>query len=198
MGSIIIVGSNSGKSYYIAEGTITPSIQVNDQSDSIQMLNISTYSITDASNVVLAHHGFRHSRGGPDPINYQTVVGYLSRPGITITLGTGGNVGPTATISPDPGYYAMIPTTSVIQVTGTVASGETITVAIGLKTGSGAIYVGTFSYTSTGIYVVDPHYLGAASSFPSGTQVTQMLVYAASSATVTGAGVIFGVAGVEN
>ncbi|MGC8584374.1 MAG: hypothetical protein ACP5MH_11715 [Thermoproteus sp.] len=100
------------------------------------------------------------------------------------------------TISPDPGYYAIVPLGVSITVGGTLAAGETITVSITFNLDNNTTTSVTKQYTATGTY-----YLTDADFFSlwaDGVHIRSILVQAASSAATTSATVTVSVRGIQH
>jgi hypothetical protein len=140
-------------------------------------------------------HGSRHSRGGADPINFGTALALFLK-SASPTLGTSGTLGAASTISPDPGYYAIVPLGISITIGGTLASGETITVVITFNLDNKTTTSVTKQYTATGTnYLADADFF---SLWANGVHITSISVQAASSAATTSAKVTVSVRGIQH
>jgi hypothetical protein len=111
------------------------------------------------------------------------------------TLGTGGALGSEISLTPDPGYVRIVPLGVRINVGGTFASGESVTVRITLYFDDGTSAYVDKTYTATGVY-----YLTDADFFSvwkSGVGATRIGVRAGSSAAATSVTVTVTVRGVQ-
>jgi hypothetical protein len=140
-------------------------------------------------------HAARHSRGGADPINFGTALALFLK-SASPTLGTSGTLGAASVISPDSGYYAVVPLGISITVGGTLAAGETITVKITFNLDNNTTTSITKQYTATGTdYLTDADFF---SLWANGVHITSISVQAASSAATTSATVTVTVRGIQH
>jgi hypothetical protein len=119
-------------------------------------------SLVDAieqSYSLAASHGSRHRRGGEDPIDYSQVM-RLFKKAASPQLGTGGALGPAASISPDPGFTRLLPLRAKVSIKGALASGESIRVVVAF-----AFDDGTSAYVEKAYAAAGDYYLTDADFF---------------------------------
>lgn len=197
MGSVEIIGK-SGTQYVITEGSSSGQLIISANPQGVNILQATTTSITDASGVVLAQHGQRHSRGGPDPTNWQLAQAVFVKTNLSVAVGTSSTLGSATTINPDSGYFAIIPHYIAVTVGGSLASGETITVKITFNASNGSSYSVEYQFTATGTTVYNLYQLLTGAGVPSGVQITSISVQAASNESSTSATVSVSIVGEEN
>jgi hypothetical protein len=112
------------------------------------------------------------------------------------TLGTGGTLGAAVDLSPTSGFNAVVPLQILIEVGGTLAAGESITVKITAVYSDGTTGSVSKSYTATGWYALD--YWDIDSLTKDGCYITKFQAQAASSAASTSATVRVIVIGIQH
>jgi hypothetical protein len=194
MGKIRLVGDYSSKIYTFAEESANV-LKIKNASDGLDYLTIDNVTVTDASGVKLASHSSRHDRGGADPLDYSLIAKLLLK-SVSPTLGTGGALGSAVSITPDSGFTRIVPLGIKIDVGGTFASGETVTVRITFVFDDGTNLYVDKSFTATGTtYLTDADFF---SLWKNGVGITRINVQAGSSASTTSVTVTVTVRGVQH
>jgi len=112
------------------------------------------------------------------------------------TLGSGGSFGAEVAIEPDTGYSRIIPLGIEIDVGGTFATGETVTVRITAYFDDGTSAYIDKSFTATGTLVLSESDL--RSLWKNGVGITKIGVQAGSSASTTSVTVTVYVRGIQH
>jgi len=193
MGKIGLIGDASGKLFRIKEPSSGQIVLSND-TDGINLITADPTTITDAGSVKLNAHGSRHNRASSDPFDYSLITKLFYK-SASPSLGTGGSLGSTVTLSPDTNYVRIIPFGITIVVGGTVASGETITVQVKFNFDDGTNLYVNKSYTATGTYYLSED--DFRSLWKNGVGISSISAAAGSSASSTSATVTVYVRGIE-
>lgn len=141
----------------------------------------------------LPSHSNRHKEGGGDYPGYYL---HINKSGSSEAAGVSGVYGTSSTISPETGYYSILPHLITATVGGTIASGETITVQATISYDDGTNNnLATKSATATGDLTWDLTEI--TGSYVDGGKITKISVAASSSASSTSATVTGNVKGIE-
>ena len=128
MGRVRFKGGASGKEYAWVEES-AGELKAKNVSDDIDLLRADSTTITDASGIKLKDHDV--SRAGGSGGKYNSEVSQFADSGDkSCTIGTGGTNERTTVLSLPDNWYNIIPKAVYIEVGGTVASGETISVSV--------------------------------------------------------------------
>jgi len=122
----------------------------------------------------------------------QKLESIMRRVSASPTVGTGGALGDAVDLAPPSGFGRLHPFSVKIEVGGTVASGETITVRVTAVYSDGTSSYVDKSYTATGTYYLDIGDLHEL--YKDGVYITKLRAQAASSETSTSATVTVEVA----
>lgn len=105
---------------------------------------------SDALGVSLGSHAIRHNRGSPDPIDYSQISQLFDSGDVSCTVGTGGNAATTTVYTLPSNWYNLIPLAVYMEVGGTVATGETVTISVKAVLDDGSKYeIASYSVTGT-------------------------------------------------
>ncbi len=143
----------------------------------------------------LPSHSDRHKEGGGD---YPGYYAHINKSGSSEAAGVSGAYGTASTITPDTGYYSIIPHLITATVGGTVdtSNSETITVKVTISYDDGTNNdLATKTATDTGNLTWDLSEI--AGSYVNGAKITSISVSASSSASSTSATVTGSVNGIE-
>ena len=128
MGRVGFKGGASGKEYAWVEES-AGELKAKNVSDDIDLLKADPTTITDASGIKLKDHDV--TRAGGSGGKYNNEVSQFADSGdVSCTIGTGGSNERTTVLSLPDNWYNIIPVAVYIEVGGTVASGETISVSV--------------------------------------------------------------------
>lgn len=128
MGRLGFRGGASGKIYRFVEES-AGELKAKNESDGIDLLKADSTTITDASGIKLKNHDV--TRAGGSGGKYNSEVSQFADSGnISCTIGTGGTNERTTVLSLPSNWYNIIPKAVYIEISGTVASGETISVSV--------------------------------------------------------------------
>lgn len=155
--------------------------------------------------MTLEKHGDRHNRGGVDPLDYSLIMELIDSGAVSCTVGTGGTPSSTAVYSLPSNWTNIVPLAVYIDVGGTVASGETISVSVKAVLDDGNSYEiasysitgGTGTKTETSPFSVLLSSLISAATVEDGKKITSIVADVSSSATSTSATVSVRVVGVR-
>lgn len=193
MGRLRLVGDYSSKIYTFAEERAGV-LKIRDASGNVDYLTIDPQTVTDASGARLAAHASRHSRGGADPLDYSLIAKLLLK-SVSPKLGTGGALGPAASVAPDPGYVRIVPSGVRIDIGGTFASGESVTVRVTFVFDDGTSQYVDKTFTATGTtYLTDADFF---TLWKNGVGVVRIDVQAGSSASTTAVTATVAVRGIQ-
>ena len=143
--------------------------------------------------MTIEEHANRHKEGGGDYPGYYL---HINKSGSSEAAGVSGAYGTASTITPDSGYYSILPHLITATVGGTIASGETITVKVTISYDDGTNNdLATKSATNTGDLTWDLTEISG--SYVNGSKITSISVAASSSDSSTSATVVGNVKGIE-
>ena len=148
MGRLRYIGGVSGKEYQWVEET-SGEAKLKNASDGIDLLKADPTTVTDASGIQLASHGTRHQRGAADATDDPNITNVGDSGDKSCSIGTGGTNTRTTVYSPPTNWNHILPQAVYIEVGGTVASGETVSVSIKAVFDDGNEYE-IASYSTTG------------------------------------------------
>ena len=120
----------AGQKMYVFRETTAGEIEIYNETDGIVILEADATSIRDAGGVQLSSHGSRHVRGGADGINDPNISNLADSGDVSCTVGTGGTAARTTVYTPPTNYNAIIPQVIYMEVGGTVAAGETVSISV--------------------------------------------------------------------
>jgi len=143
----------------------------------------------------LPSHSNRHKYGNGD---YPGYYAHINKSGSSEAAGVSGSYGTASTITPDTGYYSIIPHLITATVGGTVdtSNSETITVQVTISYDNGTNNtLATKTATDVGDITWDLSEI--AGSYVNGSKITSISVAATSSASSTSATVTGNVKGIE-
>ena len=128
MGELAFKGGASGKEYSWVEES-EGEAKLKNVSDGIDLLKTDATTITDASGIKLKDHDV--TRAGGSGGKYNNEVSQFADSGdVSCTIGTGDTFERTTVLSLPDNWYNIIPKAVYIEVGGTVAAGETITISV--------------------------------------------------------------------
>ena len=128
MGYLGYKGGASGKEYRWVEES-EGEAKLKNQSDGIDLLKADPTTITDASGIKLKDHDV--TRAGGNGGKYNNEVSQFTDSGDkSCTIGTDGTNERTTVLSLPDNWYNIIPKAVYMEVGGTVATGETITISV--------------------------------------------------------------------
>jgi len=94
-------------------------------------------------------HGTRHNRGGGDALNYAQITQLFDSGDVSCSIGLGGSATRTTVYSLPTGWYNALPLAVYVEVGGTVATGETVSISVKAVLDNGDEYE-IASYSVTG------------------------------------------------
>ena len=145
-------GKVSGKYYSFTE-EVSGEVKIKNESDGIDLIKADPTTITDASGVKLSAHADRHKRNtGADPLIDPDVSNLADSGDVSFAsadIGTGGTPNRKTVYTPPTNYNNIIPQAIYMEVGGTVATGETITISVKAVLDDGSEYE-IASYSVTG------------------------------------------------
>ena len=152
----------------------------------------------DSGTVVMTieEHADRHTKNGGDYPGYYL---HINKSGASEAAGVSGAYGTASTITPDSGYYSIMPHLITGTVGGTVGTSETITVKVSItfdnSTNPQVLATKTPGAGNTGDVTWDLTEI--AGSYLNGGKITQIDISASSNASSTSATVVGNVKGIE-
>ena len=88
--------------------------------------------ITFPKNVAMdvAAHAGRHSRGGADALDFSEITNLADSGDVDCAVGTGGSATRTTVLTLPSNWYNVLPKAVYMEVGGTVATGETVSISV--------------------------------------------------------------------
>ncbi len=105
---------------------------------------------SDTLGVSLGSHATRHNRGSPDPIDYSQISQLFDSGDVSCTVGTDSNAATTTVYSLPSNWYNLIPLAVYMEIGGTVATGETVSISVKAILDDGTeLEIASYSVTGT-------------------------------------------------
>jgi len=138
----------AGQKMYVFRETTAGEVEIYNETDGIVVLEADATSIRDAGGVQLSSHGSRHVRGGADGINDPNISNLADSGDVSCTVGLNGVNARTTVYTPPTNFNAVIPQAIYMEVGGTVAAGETVTISVKTVLDDASEYeIATFNLT---------------------------------------------------
>jgi hypothetical protein len=139
VGELAYKGGASGKEYSWVEESAGEA-KLKNVSDGIDLLKADSTTITDASGIKLSAHGSRHQRGGADDPADPNISNLGDSGDVSCTIGLSGSAARTTIYTPPTNWFSIIPLAVYMEVGGTVAAGETVTISVKAVLDDGSEY----------------------------------------------------------
>jgi len=94
-------------------------------------------------------HATRHDRGGADALDYSQITNLFDSGDVACAVGTGGTATRTTVLTLPANWFDAIPKAVYMEVGGTVASGETVSISVKVVLDNGT-ELEVASYSTTG------------------------------------------------
>ena len=193
----------------------TPSLKLTDESTATQ-INLQNSAgdlkVVDASGnevtingVKITAHASRHDRGGADALDWTSISRLVDSGDVSCAVGTGGSASATTVYSLPANWTNIIPLAVYMEVGGTVASSETVSITVKAVLDDGSEYeIASYSVTgTTGSKTESAPFANLLASLRSagvtkdGNRITSIVAEVSSSATSTSATATVRVIGVR-
>jgi len=140
-------------------------------------------------------HATRHNRGGADSLDYTLIAQLFDSGDVSCDIGTGGSPTRSTVYSLPPNWTNLIPLAIYMEIGGTVATDETITISVKVVLDDDSEYeVASYSLTgSTGSKIENAPFQGlltalrSAGATKDGRRITSIVADVSSSASSTSA-----------
>ena len=150
-------------------------------------------------------HASRHGRGKEDPIDYSIISNLFDSGDVSCDVGTEGSATRTTVYSLPSNWFSLIPLAVYMEVGGSVASGETVSISVKVVLDDGSEYeIASYSVTGdTGSSTESAPFANLLSALRSagdtkdGRRVTSVVADVSSSASDTSATATVRVVGVR-
>jgi len=119
-------------------------------SGGLKTVDPATGSEAPINGVTISSHAARHDRGGADAISWDTVSQLFDSGDVNASIGTGGSASRTTVYALPANWYNLLPLSVYMEVGGTVASSETVSISVKAVLSDGTeIEIASYSTTGT-------------------------------------------------